>query len=31
VRWTLGPQAGPQSATVTAGNLGPIPLTAVAN
>ena len=31
VRWTLGPQTGPQTATVTAGNLGPIPLTAVAN
>ncbi len=31
VRWTLGPQTGPQSATVTAGNLGPIPLNAIAN
>ncbi len=31
VRWTLGPQAGTQTATVTAGNLGPIPLTAIAN
>ncbi len=31
VRWTLGPQTGTQSATVTAGNLGPIPLTATAN
>lgn len=31
VRWTLGPQTGLQQATVTAGSLGPIPLTAVAN
>ncbi|MBP6775170.1 MAG: hypothetical protein KA154_19440, partial [Gemmatimonadaceae bacterium] len=31
VRWTMGPQAGLQQATVTAGSLGPIPLTAVAN
>ena len=31
VRWTLGPTSGVQSATATAGALGPIPLTAVAN
>ena len=31
VRWTLGPVAGLQHATVTAGGLGPIPLSAVAN
>lgn len=31
VRWTMGPQTGLQQATVTAGSLGPIPLTAVAN
>jgi len=31
VRWTLGPVAGLQSATVTAGGLGPIPISAVAN
>ncbi|MEQ1693625.1 MAG: Ig-like domain-containing protein, partial [Gemmatimonas sp.] len=31
VRWTLGPSAGLQSATVTAGSLGPIPISAVAN
>ncbi len=28
VRWTLGPQVGAQSATVTAGSLGPIPIAA---
>jgi len=31
VRWTLGPTTGVQSATATAGSLGPIPLQAVAN
>ncbi len=31
VRWTLGPQLGAQSATATAGGLGPIPLGATAN
>jgi hypothetical protein len=31
VRWTLGPSTGVQSATVTAGALGPVPITAVAN
>ncbi len=31
VRWTLGPQTGTQTATVTAGSLGPIPLIATAN
>ena len=31
VRWTMGPQTGIQSASVTAGSLGPIPITAVAN
>jgi len=31
VRWTLGPVTGVQSATVTAGSLGPLPITAVAN
>ena len=31
VRWTLGPQMGLQTASITAGSLGPIPMTAVAN
>ncbi len=31
VRWTLGASVGQQSATVTAGSLGPIPINAVAN
>lgn len=31
VRWTLGAAVGQQSATVTAGSLGPIPINAVAN
>jgi hypothetical protein len=31
VRWTLGPSVGLQSATVSAGSLGPIPISAVAN
>ena len=31
VRWTLGPQTGLQTASITAGSLGPIPMTAVAN
>lgn len=31
VRWTLGPQTGPQSATVAAGALGPITMSAIAN
>jgi hypothetical protein len=31
VRWTLGPTVGAQTATVTAGSLGPIPLNATAN
>jgi len=31
VRWTLGPQIGAQAATVSAGSLGPIPITATAN
>lgn len=31
VRWTLGPASGLQSATATAGALGPIPVTAVGN
>ena len=31
VRWTLGPTVGLQAATVTAGALGPIPISAVAN
>lgn len=31
VRWTLGPAVGLQQATVTAGNLGPIPLNATGN
>jgi hypothetical protein len=31
VRWTLGLQSGPQSATATAGSLGPIVLNATAN
>ena len=31
VRWTLGPQSGAQSATVTAGVLGPVAIGAVAN
>lgn len=31
VRWTLGPSTGLQSGTVTAGSLGPIPITAVGN
>ena len=31
VRWTLGPATGLQQATVTAGGLGPIPISAVAN
>jgi len=30
VRWTLGPQVGMQTATVTAGTLGPVPLSATA-
>jgi hypothetical protein len=31
VRWTLGPQAGQQTATATAGTLGPIAIAAIAN
>jgi hypothetical protein len=31
VRWTLGPTVGPQQATVSAGSLGPIALSAVGN
>ena len=31
VRWTLGPQTGLQPASITAGSLGPIQMTAVAN
>ena len=31
VRWTLGPQTGQQTATATAGTLGPIAITAIAN
>lgn len=31
VRWTLGPQVGLQTATATAGTVGPITITAVAN
>ena len=31
VRWTLGPATGPQTATATAGVLGPIAITAIAN
>ena len=31
VRWTLGSQTGAQSATVTAGNLGPLAVSAMAN
>ncbi len=31
VRWTLGPQTGPQTATATAGALGPIAIAAIAN
>ncbi len=31
VRWTMGPAVGAQTATVTAGSLGPIPISAVAN
>ncbi|GAB1341004.1 Ig-like domain-containing protein [Gemmatimonas sp.] len=31
VRWTLGPQAGLQTATATSGTVGPITITAVAN
>jgi hypothetical protein len=31
VRWTLGPQLGPQTATATAGALGPIAIAAIAN
>jgi len=31
VRWTLGPSTGLQNASVTAGSLGPIPISAVAN
>ena len=31
VRWTLGPQTGQQTATATAGTLGPISITAIAN
>lgn len=30
VRWTLGPTAGPQTATATAGTIGPVLITAVA-
>lgn len=31
VRWTLGPQAGLQTATATSGMVGPVTITAVAN
>jgi hypothetical protein len=31
VRWTLGPQAGLQTATATSGTVGPVTITAVAN
>ena len=31
VRWTLGPQLGLQTATATAGALGPLAITAIAN
>lgn len=31
VRWTLGPGTGPQGATATAGTLGPIAISAIAN
>ncbi len=31
VRWTLGPQTGQQTATATAGTLGPIVIAAIAN
>jgi hypothetical protein len=31
VRWTLGPQAGLQSATATSGTVGPVTITAIAN
>jgi hypothetical protein len=31
VRWTLGPQIGPQTAIASAGTLGPISISAIAN
>jgi len=31
VRWTLGPQTGLQTATATAGSVGPISILATAN
>ena len=31
VRWTLGPQAGLQTASATAGSVGPITISATAN
>ena len=31
VRWTLGPQIGPQTAIASAGSLGPISIAAIAN